>query len=253
MSDDRTLPDELLADSEETLRLVDSLLEELHEDEDEVGEPSEPSEAPRLNEILVELSDRSAGLAMLPIVLLRAYREIVSALDALKLSRDVFERFTIKRVQNTHQKLREVSSATEVATIDILDGLDRAARLVDKLDEAAAGADETTETEDRIRQELRNEIFQLTGVLQFQDITSQQLNFSASVLLDIEARLSSVADLFDRTLGVHAESADAPVETTGDHSTGFDPDASMMDAADRQAMVDEIFGVSDLSDKPSEV
>lgn len=247
MSDARELPDELLADSEAALRLVDSILEGLGEDE--TGETAGVS---HVAQALTELSDRSAELAILPGLLLRAHREIVGALNELKDSRDVFERITNQRVQPTHQKLRAVSSATEVATIDILDGLDRSARLIDKLDEAADTAGDTTGTEDRIRQELRDEIFQLTGVLQFQDITSQQLHSSASVVLDVETRLSSVAEFIERALGIRAESIDSPAENVATHPASADSGTSMLDSADRQAVVDEIFATSDTSDRPSE-
>lgn len=240
MSSERHLPDDLLVDSEATLRLVDSLLEELRSDED-AGNP----EAHRVSHILSELSERPAGLSTLPIVMLRAYREIVSALDALKRSRSVFERVTIDRVQETHQKLREVSSATEIAATDMLDGLDRAAGLLDRLDAiesgAADGADEEAAT---LRSQLREEIDHLMSCLQFQDITSQQLHFAASVLHDIEQRLSAITDLFDRTIGIGEGSLDADgaaVAEAGD----FDPGASMLNAEGRQAMADEIFSFSD--------
>jgi hypothetical protein len=50
-------------------------------------------------------------------------------------SRDMLERTTVENLQVTHDKLAEVTSATEVAATDILDGLDRSLALIDRLDE----------------------------------------------------------------------------------------------------------------------
>ena len=43
--------------------------------------------------------------------------------DSLRRSRGILERTTMERVQRTQAKLREVTSATEDATIGMLDGL----------------------------------------------------------------------------------------------------------------------------------
>ena len=62
--------------------------------------------------------------------------------------------------------IREVSSTTEVATHDILDGLARAVALVEQLDETPSPGIVAT---------LRDELYDIMAFLQFQDITSQQL------------------------------------------------------------------------------
>src|SRR6185437_5897864 len=121
-------------------------------------------------------------------------------------------------LHSTKDKLAEVSSATEVAANGILDGLDRAIAFVDELD-AIADTDETRAI--AVRSSLRDELFQAIGCLQFQDITSQQLNYASSLLVDMEARLSSLSDALDPNTSAIVEPVTAPGLRT------FDPGASI--------------------------
>lgn len=233
MSAKPAVSESLLNESEETLRLIDSLLDEFQAR----GDDGEEDRRERLSRLLDRLQDRPGARSALPILLLRAYEEISGALEALRQSRGILERATVERVQQTHEKLREVSSATELATTDILNGLDHAISLVDRLDDLA-----TSDDASHVRTELREELFRLIGCLQFQDITSQQLQYASSVLLDVEQRLAAVADLFD----IGMSSAQAGVERS---SLTYDPGASMLNAERRQALVDEIFTNADAQDR----
>jgi chemotaxis regulatin CheY-phosphate phosphatase CheZ len=244
------LSEDLLDDSEATLRLVDSLLDDLREGGDIVK-----LEGERMAGVVAEVTDAPSVLSQLPNVLLRAYSEINVALESLRQSRGVLERATLERVQRTQENLRAVSSATEKAATDMLDGLDRALLLIDRLDssadpELAAG---TCEDAGAIRGELRDELFHLIGNLQFQDITSQQLRYASGVLEEIEERLVAIADLFHVGLAQLDGSGDTPAdqsaaarkdpeESLRDNDT-FDPAATMLDADKRQAVADEIFTV----------
>jgi chemotaxis regulatin CheY-phosphate phosphatase CheZ len=190
-------------------------------------------EGNRVQRVIQDLAIRPTGLAQLPHVLLRAYSEIVGALETLRQSRGVLERATVERVHRTHQKLQEVSSATEMAASDMLDGLDRSLALIDRME-----SEQPAEGE-QARGELRDELFRLIGCLQFQDITAQQLRFASNVLEEIEGRLAAIADLFDVSLsGVKEEGSESGAATGG---ATFDPAASMLNAEDRQAVADLIF------------
>jgi len=230
MAEHKKVSEALLSESEATLRLVDTLLNELRSAE-EAG-MTEDGEIPGVPEGLSRQG--SGALATLSEVLTRAYNEIMSALDALKSSREVLKQATAERVHRTEAKLREVSSATELAATDMLNGLDRALKLVDRLDAASERGEDSA----AIRNELREEIFRLISCLQFQDITSQQLSYASSMLLDVARRLQVVATLFNIDVS-STEGADEQVE---DFEGGaFDSAASMMNAAARQAVADEIF------------
>ena len=222
--------EELLYDSETTLRLVDTVLDELQLMEEEVTRSED-----RVREIASHVAQAHAGIADLPGTLLRAYGEIQNVLGSLRHSRDVLERTTVEKIHHMNDKLAEVTSATEVAATDILDGIDRALVLVDRLDgmgdSAGAGRADT-------QTELRNELFGVMGCLQFQDITSQQLSYASSVLNDMEQRLSQLAAIFDP-----ARFGMEPIARLNQVGpTAFDPAATTQDAGERQALVDEIFG-----------
>ena len=150
----------------------------------------------------------------------------------------------MERLKSTHEKLAEVSSATEMAATGMLDGLDRALGLVDEMDDAD-GSGGTAERHGALRDSLREELHTLISLLQFQDITSQQLGYANAVLLDIEGRMVELAGVFDLGwLGLDGE-GDGAVETPARDLDGAsvtcDPGASHFGAQSRQALADEIF------------
>lgn len=225
--------DELLYDSEATLRLVDHALEGIHD----LHAEQSVMEA-HMRDLIGQLVDQRRGLASLPQVLLRAYAEIMGVLESLKESRGMLEKAALDKIQHTNQKLREVTSATEVAATDIMDGVDRALAMVDEMDavEDAPGAGERGP---ELRQALRDELFGMMGSLQFQDITTQQINYACSVLVEMERKLNQIAHVFDpRTFGLDVASLE---QAPADAAVAFDPAATTSDAEHRQALVDEIF------------
>ncbi|HEY0777154.1 MAG TPA: hypothetical protein VGD56_04230 [Gemmatirosa sp.] len=177
-------------------------------------------------------------LAALPFILERANDEIQTVLGNLRDSRvalESLESAAVQKLQQTSEKLREVTSATEVAATDILDALDRAGTAVDALEVADQAGDKARAQE--LRDELRGEIFGMMGALQFQDITTQQLTYAASVLTDMESRLILIAKLFDPNVASSRGVSHGPDPRT------FDPGATTRDAEGRQALADEVFVV----------
>ncbi len=229
MTNNRTM--ELLYDSEASLRLVDQELEALREFTDGVQDnivppvTSYPDPTP------------TSALALVPGILQRANSEIVNVLQSLRQCRSALENATTDKLQITHEKIREVTNATETAATCILDGLDRAQVLIDELDAEADDNGDGSEVAKDIRNRLREEIFMMTGHLQFQDITTQQLTYAASVLVDMEGRLSEIARLFDpRRYGAPELPADPrPIPAT------FTADATITNVEARQALADEVF------------
>ena len=99
----------------------------------------------------------------------------------------------IDKLQQMHGHLREVSSATETATTDILDGLGRAAGLVEQLD----GPSTPTDAERHLMAALlRDELSNVVNHLQFQDITGQQLKHIGNLLADMNRRITQVVKIF---------------------------------------------------------
>jgi hypothetical protein len=103
------------------------------------------------------------------------------------------------------------------------------------VDELDALADKNEAKAATVRSSLRDELFQAIGCLQFQDITSQQLNYASSLLVDMEARLGALSDTLDANGSVIVEPPTAPGLRT------FDPGASTHNAEGRQALADSIF------------
>jgi hypothetical protein len=223
MSTHRT--QEVLYETEAALRLVDHGLRGLRDDTPDI-EPAAPTPSYR------------GGLSELPAILERANAQILGVLSRLRETRAAIESTALEKLASTHEKIREVTSATEDAAINIMDACDRAAQMVDELDTIDA---EPTPDRDRatsVRAGLRDELFLMMGALQFQDITSQQLAHASAVLVEMETRLIDVARLFDASVDatpVHQPEYGAPDSTT------YDPNATTRDPESRQALADEIF------------
>lgn len=174
-----------------------------------------------------------AGVASLSLILERATAELQTVLGSLRDNRAALEAATLDRLQQTSDKLRQVTSTTEGAATDILDALERAGALVDDL-EAAERTSEPARAQ-AARDQLRDEIFSMMGALQFQDITTQQLAHAAALLAETEARLVQIARLFDPAATIVQAALGGPDPRT------FDPGATTLDSGRRQALADAIF------------
>ena len=86
-------------------------------------------------------------------------------------------------------RLQEFTTATEVAATDILDSLERALAVIDRLEEGSPSAGERRE----LQAELREELFGVMGSVQIQEVTRQQLRYAAGVLAEVETRLTANA------------------------------------------------------------
>lgn len=208
---------EVLYDSETILRLVDREIEDLHEAASDDAVPAHP-------------------LAVMLAVMQRANSEIAQVLSTLHDSREALQGVALQQILASTAKLHEVSSATEVAACRILDGLERAHRLVDRLDDIegpGSGGDAELEAA-AVRDSLRDELFAMMGSLQFQDITSQQLGHVSQMLHDVERRLNATSSL------LHGGCTDAVV-IAGEPAPTYSESASTRSARDRQAAADTIF------------
>jgi chemotaxis regulatin CheY-phosphate phosphatase CheZ len=229
----KKLTHQSLLDSEANLRLADNLLAELLEDA-----PAAPEATLAL---VLSLENETGGIVGLPRILQRAYGEINNVLEGLRRSRAILERTTLESLQRTQAKLRDVSSATEVAAIDMLDGVDLALRLVDRLE--PDGSNLSGETAAAIRAELRDRLHALVIRLQFQDVTAQQLGYASAVLEDVETRMSALVELIDRNLVVDDPSDGGQADELPNLSglPILDPGPFTDNANARQAVADAIF------------
>jgi hypothetical protein len=218
-------PEELLYDSEASLRLVDHAIEELS-----ISGGIDLDRNAR--QFLEDAIAQPGGFAELSRTLLRAYAETAGIVLRIRESCGMADDSGIDKIQEMHGRLRDVSSATETATTDILDGLSRAVNAVEQLDGATPlSDDERHRTVATVREELGG----VMNHLQFQDITAQQLGHIASLLADMHRRINQIVTVFSGPNG--SSSVPEPVVGT------FDPNATTTPSADRQAVADEIFAV----------
>lgn len=180
------LSEEMLYDSEATLRLVDTVLDELQELDAAVSRSED-----RVRVLSTRVSQAHSRLEAVPEAIALGSSEIRSVLDSLRQTREILESAELDRFQQANDKLQEVTTATEVATHEIMDSLDRSLLLLERLDEADAA--ERAE----VQSELREELFGVVGSLQIQEITSQQLRYASNVLLEMEGRLVRLAQSFE--------------------------------------------------------
>lgn len=235
---DRVLS-EMLSESEAALRMMDAILEELQAGDDD-GEDAVTEHVAA--QVMQRLEAVTAGSTDLTALVMHVYLDVIETLKILRRTRSALERTTVEQVQATQEKLLEVSSTTELAATDLLDGLDRAIGMIDRLDSLAAEGN--TEESEKLRAELRDELFRLIVVLQFQDIAAQQLSHASNVLRGVERRLERVVGLLDDADLVSSSESAAGTDAADhahDRPRGYDPAASMLGAEDRQALADEIF------------
>ena len=224
------LSKELLHDSEVTLRLVDDLVTEISEQtDDEVIR----ADAMRL---LDRLNRRRSQTREIESLFVRMYAELQRILYSVRKSRGLLEEAALHHLESTNAKLKEVNSATEFAATNMLDGVDRALSLVNRIEDEPGDA--------TAFDSLRDELHSLVVALQFQDITSQQIEHASAIIVDLETQLRRVTEIFARVVLNDAdEDEPRPTPTLGLNGNGtYDPAASVNDATSRQAVADDIFG-----------
>ena len=217
-------PQELLYDSEASLRLVDHAIEELSASGAELDREARG--------FLEHVMSQPGGFAELSRTLLRAYAETIGIVIRMRESSGMLDGAGIEKLEQMHGRLEEVSEATETATTGILDGLARAITLAEKFDDIGA----LSETERKqMTASLREELSGVVNHLQFQDITSQQLRHIANLLADMRQRISQVVAIFAPAAAFQKPDASAPVP--------IDPAVTELIGGDLQAVADEIFAI----------
>lgn len=213
-------PEELLYDSEASLRLVDHAIEELND----AGADLDSDARGFLEHVMAQ----PGGFAELSRTLLRAYAETVGIVQRLRETTGMVDSSGVDKLHQMTERLREITTAMETATTGILDSVTRAVAVVDKLD-GARTADERRQLQVSIREELSG----VANHLQFQDITAQQLGHITSQLSDMRHRITQIITIF----------AQPTVNFAKEDHGAFDPNASTVATDERQAVADEIFAV----------
>ncbi len=231
-----------VAELAESLEFLSDVLHQLRD-----LEPTAPVPAP-LGELAGFLRERP-HLSDLPDVVLRAHQEISVALTGIRLTRETIESHALGRLRDTNSRLSEVSSTTESATLQILDGLDGAIDRIDALQERVATPADSAELD-----HLRRDVNALFSHLQFQDITSQQLRGVGQFLEDLEHRMSRVVVLLDYSMvGAPGGQVTLDCGLGAPAPATFDPAASLRDVGPRQAEIDRTLAARSGAARPTSV
>ncbi len=153
-----------------------------------------------------------------------------------------------ERLSQANAQLDKINSQTEAAAHQILDMVEQ---MIDYQEKSVSLCSELSEFFKRLRSKDReiyreklnrisemasasqNNAFLIMDTLQFQDITSQQMNHASSLLEDIESRLHNLFKVFD---GKELLGVEEPVKKEG---RAYDPDAGFIEGRN-QSEVDAI-------------
>jgi len=145
-------------------------------------------------------------------------------------------------------QLDKISEQTEAAThhmLDLIEGVsvreDEMIAGLNELKEAVGeGNDKTTGLIETLLNKAEtnvNDAFTIMNALQFQDITSQQMNHAAALLEDIATKLQQIQQAF----GVETEAGENPEEIRERKERVFDPHADLFEKKTKQKDVDSLF------------
>ena len=217
--------EELLYDSEASFRLVDHAIQELSASGAELDREA--------TGFLAHVMAQPGGFAELSRTLLRAYAETAGIVGRFRETAGMLDSTGIDKLKEMHGHLQEISSATELATHGILDGLTRAVSLVEKLDEGQTLSDAERH---KMVSSVREELGGVVNQLQFQDITAQQLKHIEVQLADMNRRITQVVKIFASPAVTFAKQSDPSGIPGHEINLAHDPEAG-------QAVADEIFAI----------
>jgi chemotaxis regulatin CheY-phosphate phosphatase CheZ len=90
---------------------------------------------------------------------------------------------------------------------------------------------------EKAAQENLDAAFSLMDALQFQDITSQQVDYAASLLEEIETRLAHIL----KVVGAEQEQIAAVSSQQPKKQRAFDPNADLFEKKTQQSEIDALF------------
>ncbi len=172
------------------------------------------------------------------VLLASSLKEIVDKFN--KLQHPIAESHV--KVPQATQQLDKISDQTEAATQKMLDTIEaiteREQDVLEGLKEIV-GSD-INETIKSVVSQLTvkveanvNDAYSIMDALQFQDITSQQMDHAASLLEDIEGKLSDIIVVMD--------GKDEVIKPVQKRERAFDPHADVFEKKTNQEEIDSLF------------
>jgi len=154
-----------------------------------------------------------------------------------------------EKVPKATEQLDKISEQTEAATHQMLD---RVEKIVDQVETSKQGlekiktcvyekrtGDIVTLVDDLIEKAntTYSDAYTIMDALQFQDITSQQMNHAASLLEEIETKLQNIMGALN---GRHGDES-AAENNEGKKTRVYDPHADLFDKMTDQSAIDDLF------------
>ncbi|RKX22915.1 MAG: hypothetical protein DRP35_00800 [Candidatus Zixiibacteriota bacterium] len=172
------------------------------------------------------------------VVLASSLKDIVDKFN--KLQHPIVE--SHEKVPQATQQLDKISDQTEAATQKMLDTIEAITEREQDVLEGLKGIVDS-DINDTIKSEVNkltekveanvNDAYSIMDALQFQDITSQQMDHAASLLEDIEEKLNNIIVVMDG--GQEAK------EPTKKKVRAYDPHADVYDKKTNQDEIDSLF------------
>ncbi len=216
-------------------RLITSV-KTLVEDESFVTDLSKKA----IEDILEGIKEINTELSDVPITLDKTYDIIKDIINSVSQSRAQLKGAVEGLIKQTGDQITKVTSATEEATNKMLDVSDTLTEkqntLIEKIDKIIEEKPDLTSLFEEIKEDIysqQDDTFMILDHLQFQDITSQQLEGAFSMLGQIEEKLLLIAKLLE---GLD-ELSFKKMEKS---SAVFDSNAEFKDQAETQAEIDKL-------------
>ncbi len=168
-----------------------------------------------------------------------------------------------KKMPAALDQLDKITTATETATVDILDRIERMQKRVESALEniqkiksnIAAESDRglnqhgnsmVLEQLEKDILEIQNDTFDIMNLLQVQDITTQQIMAANSLIESVQDKLEQLTSRFGR---LEAPSEISRSNNAPEEPKTFDPNATFEDRSDVQAMADAILSQSTIAEE----
>ncbi|UCC43325.1 MAG: protein phosphatase CheZ [Candidatus Zixiibacteriota bacterium] len=189
--------------------------------------------------------------------ILELWKSVSGLVESFRLIRNPIQEFHRKVPQATDQ-LDKGTEQTEAVTHHMIDMVERITQrdeeikgiIIEVKKEAETGnLDEVHNMLDKISQQVNtnlNDTYTIMDALQFQDITSQQIDHAAALLEDIESKLQNIISVFD-VESPTASDVKMPVEANASPDKkqhAFDPKADYSDKKADQHDIDQLFDKS---------
>ena len=194
-----------------------------------------------VKKVVIDLNRLYLELKTVPISLDKTYDIIKDIITTVHISRNQIKGAVDGLIKKTGEQLVKITSATEAATTKILDVSDALTEkqndVIDKLDALLESKPELEEKIEDIKNDIysqQDDTFMILDHLQFQDITSQQLEGAFGMLVQIEEKLLIIANLMEGLDNLTFEKLRA-------RNAAYDSDAEFKDQSNTQQNIDSMF------------